>query len=186
MKLIKLTLIIFVVLCFVDAKAQSQWETADKNIVRLSPKAFSQLPKQITRDLEKRRCTIPQSYIEDKKHNVIQGEFKQKGKKDWAVLCSQKSVSSILIYWNGSIRNVSRISPGEDSAYLQTIGEEKIGFSRIIAVSDAKYIYDHYKSYGGPKPPKITHKGIIDAYAEKASTVLYLHRGKWLELQGAD
>jgi hypothetical protein len=185
-KLIKFTLIALVAFFFVEAKAQDEWKTADKNVIRLSPKEFTQLPKQIVKDLENRGCIIPQSYAENKKHNVIRGEFRQKGQKDWAILCSQKRISSILIYWNGSIKKVSRISPAEDSTYLQKIDKEKIGFSRIIDVSDAKYIYDHYKAYGGPKPPKITHDGIIDAYAEKASTVLYYHRGKWMELQGAD
>lgn len=186
MNLIKLTLIIFVVFFFVEAKAQDNWEAANEEIIRLSPNEFSNLPKTVGNDLEKRGCTIPQSYNENEKHNVIQGEFKRKGQKDWAVLCSQEKVSSILIYWNGSIENVSRIASEDDKTYLQGIGNGKIGFSRAIGVSDAKYIYDHYKAYGGLKPPEITHNGIIDAFVEKASTVFYLHRGKWLNLQGAD
>ena len=56
----------------------------------------------------------------------------------------------------------------------------------MIDIADAKYIFSHYKSYGGNKPPRITHHGINDIYAEKASTVRYFHRRKWLELAGAD
>ncbi len=185
-KLIKIGVLIFALLFIAEVKAQDQWIVADKKTVRLDPKMFSQLPKTIISDLTRRRCTIPQSYIQPGSHNVIKGEFKIKGQKDWAVLCSRKGVSSILIYWNGSIKNASSIASAEDKDFLQGIGGSKIGFSRVIGVADAKYINEHYESYGGPKPPKITHNGINDAFAEKAAAISYLHRGKWLKLQGAD
>jgi hypothetical protein len=44
----------------------------------------------------------------------------------------------------------------------------------------------HYDAYGSVKPPPIDHQGIDDAFAGKASVVLYFYRGKWLELTGAD
>jgi hypothetical protein len=70
---------------------------------------------------------------------------------------------------------------------LQTVdGKGTIGFSRYISTVDKQYIASHYRAYGGRKPPVITHHGISDAFLGKASTVHYRHRGKWLELQGAD
>jgi hypothetical protein len=39
---------------------------------------------------------------------------------------------------------------------------------------------------GGPAPPPITHQGIDEAFAGKASTVQYCHYGKCLSLTGAD
>ena len=41
---------------------------------------------------------------------------------------------------------------------------------------------DHYRAYGGPKPPPIDHQG-IESGGEKASVVLYCYRGKWLKLR---
>ena len=186
MDLVKIILITLLVIFSVEAKMLDRWEIADRQTIRLAPSEFSQLPKEVIKDLEKRKCTIPQSFGISEIHNVIQGEFKRKGQKDWAILCSQKRISSILIYWDGSIKNISKIAAADDKGFLQTIGKEKIGFSRIIDAVDERYIYEHYKAYGGPKPPKITHDGINDAFAEKASMLLYLHRGKWLELRGAD
>lgn len=181
-KTIFLILVIFTMSIF----AQDEWDIANKNVVRLKPKEFLELPEKIIKDLEKRSCTIPQSYIANEKHNVIQGEFRKKGQKDWAVLCSKNKTSSILVYWSGLVKNVASVAATEDRVFLQGIGEDKIGFSRVIDVADAKYIYDHYKAYGGVKPPKIEHQGINDIFAEKASTVMYFHKRKWLELQGAD
>lgn len=166
--------------------AQDEWERANKELVRLKPSEFSQLPERIIYDLDRRGCTIPQSYFVKERQNVIQGEFKKKGQKDWAVLCSNNSVSSILIYWSSLIEKVSIIASADDKTFLQDLGEGKIGFSRRIEPADAKSIYDHFDSYGGVKPPKIKYQGINDIFAEKASTVWFFHKGKWMELPGAD
>lgn len=195
MRYFKLTIIIFILLfstIFIFAQdkgiviGKGKWKTANENVVRLAPSEFFQLPKIVVAHLTKQNCTIPQTYFDDEKHNVIQGEFRIKGEKDWAVLCSIDKKSSVYIYWNGLAENISIIEEKEDSSFLQTIGGGKIGFSRIISTVGDKYIYDHYKSYGGTEPPEINHNGIDDGFAEKASTVLYFYKGKWLQLQGAD
>ncbi len=182
MKIIFISLVVF----SMNVIAQDKWDRANKDVVRLKPSEFSQLPGKIITDLEKRGCTIPQTYFEREKQNVIQGEFKKKGQNDWAILCSNNNTSSILIYWNGSIKKISIIASAEDKSFLQSIGGGEIGFSRGIEPANAKYIYDHYYTYGGVKPPKIKYLGINDIFAEIASTVWYFHKGKWLELQGAD
>lgn len=175
-------------LCFAqDSDAQDKWRMADAATTRLAPTTFPQLPRRIMRNLQARGCTVPQSFGSSVPHNVISGEFAKKGQKDWAVLCSKNKVSSILVFWGGSTKSVANIARAEDRGYLQGIdGAGTIGFSRAIGVVDSDYILRHYREYGGPKPPPIYHEGINNAFVEKASTVLYYHRGKWLELQGAD
>jgi hypothetical protein len=160
---------------------------ANEKALRLRPGEFSELSAEIVKSLENRGCTIPQTWHDKVPHNVISGEFFKKGQTDWAVLCSINQVSSILILWNGSTEKVAEIAKSDDSGYFQVVADnDEMGFSRGIYKVDKKYIIDHYNSYGGTKPPPIDHEGISDAYVEKASTVLYLYRGKWLELQGAD
>jgi hypothetical protein len=51
-------------------------------------------------------------------------------------------------------------------------------------LSARKYILDHYRPYGGPKPPPIDHQG-IECSSGMASSILYFYKGKWLTLQGA-
>ena len=162
------------------------WDLADSQVKRIQPAVFSKLPKSHVGELQARRCTIPQTYGNRTLHNVIHGEFAKKGQTDWAVLCSKNRVSSILIFWGGSEKNVSEIAKGLDKGFLQGIGNGQIGYSREISVVGRKYILDHYKAYGGPKPPPISHVGINDAFIEKGSTVRYYYAGKWLELTGAD
>ncbi len=187
MKLLTLIFIISVLAFSLHVNAQDKWQIADEATVRLKPSAFSQLPKNIVSYLVERGCTVPQIFGETKPHNVIRGEFAKSGQFDWAVLCSRNRVSSILVFWNGSAKSVAEIAQADDRRFLQTISEGGIaGFSRAIEVVDKDYILEHYREYGGRKLPPIKHQGINDAFVEKASSVHYFYRKRWLELQGAD
>jgi hypothetical protein len=176
------------VFCFGQGNAdQDRWREADSATIRLSPAAYPRLPRRVRRDLRSRGCTIPQTFADTRPHNVISGEFARRGQTDWAVLCSRNGVSSILVFWGGSAKSVGEIARGADRNFLQVVGRNgEIGFSRSITTVGRGYILNHYRVYGGPKPPRIDHQGIDDGYLEKASYVLYYHRGKWLELQGTD
>jgi hypothetical protein len=165
---------------------QRAFEAAGKQIVRLSPSAFPGLPKKIRADLIRRGCLIPQVPHDKKPHNVIKGEFAKPGQTDWAVLCSVGGVSSILVFWNGSMANPAQIGEMKDFDSLQDSGADGITYSRAVAPVDRAYILQHYQAYGGTKPPPLDHHGINDEFVEKGSIVLYFYRGKWLQLMGAD
>jgi hypothetical protein len=156
-------------------------------IRRLPPRAFRQLPAAIVESLEARKCSIPQNHYDKTPHNVIRGSFTGAKRNEWAVLCSRRGTSSILVFRADSAKLVAEIAAAKDEVFQQDVdGRGTLGFSRVICAVGKDYIHEHYKAYGGPEPPPITHQGINDAFAEKASTVRYFYRGKWLELQGAD
>ena len=163
-----------------------KFDEAERRIVRLSPTAFPELPGNVFRELQHRGCRIPQSAYTKKPHNVIKGEFAKPGQTDWAVRCSIKGFSSILVFWNGSEKNPAELARFEDRIYLEGIDQNTIGFARSIAAVGRDFIMRHYNAYGGPKPPPIDHQGIDDAFLEKASVTWYFHNGKWLKLTGAD
>lgn len=161
------------------------WEQAEREIKRLPPAAFPQLPEAVVKKLEARGCTIPQSFIKPQPHNVIRGEFARKGQRDWAVLCSTEKKSTILVFWGKPTTCPNEVAIIEDRIFLQTIDEQgKIGYSRFIERVGADYILEHYGRYGGPKPPH--HEGINDAFVEKTAVVHYCYEGKWFRLPGAD
>jgi hypothetical protein len=165
---------------------QRAFESAERQILRLSPSAFPKLPKEVLADLKRRGCLIPQVPHENQPHNVIKGEFAKPGQTDWAILCSIEGVSSILVYWKGSAANPAQIEEMEDIGRLQDSGADGIVYSRKIASVGRAYILQHYQAYGGTKPPPIDHQGINDAFVEKGSVVFYFYGGKWLQLTGAD
>jgi len=166
--------------------AQDAWDKADREIRRLSPSMFSGLPRPVGADLERRGCTIPQVWYQKVPGNVISGHFRTPTATDWAVLCSVKGVSTILVYFKGQSDSVAELGPAPDKGYLQGVGDGKIGYSRAIGVVDSSFIRQHYEWHGGAEPPPLDHEGIDDAFVEKASEVWYWYQGKWLRLSGAD
>ena len=168
------------------ADHKRRFDEAERRIVRLRPTAFPELPGNVARELQRRGCTVPQEAYTKRPHNVIKGEFAKPGQTDWAVLCSVKGVSSILVFWNGSERSPAAIASLEDRGFLQGITADEIGYSRGIRSVGKDFIMGHYQAYGGPLPPPIDHQGIDDAFIEKASATWYFHGGKWLKLTGAD
>jgi hypothetical protein len=158
----------------------------EPRIVRLPPSAFPELPGNLVRELERRGCTVPQEAFTKQPHNVISGKFAKPGQTDWAVLCSVKRISTILVFWNGSERNPAEIARMEDRIFLQGITADRMAFSRGIAPAGPDFILRHYRAYGGPAPPPMDHQGIDDAFLEKASVTWYYYGGKWLQLTGAD
>ena len=108
------------------------------SVKRLLPGDFKQLPTSVVKNLERRGCRIPQSYGVKKKHNVISGNFFRRGQKDWAVLCSRKGVSSILIFPNGLTKNVSEIAKSINAENNDELDKskvlEKAGIERASAL----------------------------------------------------
>jgi hypothetical protein len=163
-----------------------QLDEAERRIVRLQPTAFPNLPPQVARMLKSRGCTIPQEAYTKKPHNVIKGEFTKPGQTDWAVLCSRKGASSILVFEGGALNKPAEIARMEDRIFLQGLTAANIGFSRGINPVSGDIILKHFQAYGGPKPPPIDHQGIDDAFIEKASVTWYFYHGKWVQLTGSD
>lgn len=169
-----------------DRVPDNAWAKADAQTLRLHPNAFANLPAAIVGDLQRLGCTIPQTEGTREPHNVITGRFLSAANRDWAVLCSRERVSAILVFPNGAIDGVREVESSPDANWLQGVGGNQIGFSRAIAVADARYIISHHEEYGGPRPPPLDHDGINDIFVAKGSSVLYWHQGNWLRLQGAD
>src|SRR4051812_41017156 len=78
-------------------------------VIRLKPREFRQLPATVRRDLDRRGCTVPQTTRKTAAHNVISGAFIANGSRDWAVLCSVKGVSRVLVYRNGGSAHVDSL-----------------------------------------------------------------------------
>ncbi len=165
---------------------QDKWAQAQREIKRLPPSSFAQLPVEVVKQLEELHCKVPQAFMTAQPHNVSRGEFARKGQTDWAVLCSKNERSSILVFWGKPTKCPGELEPVEDKVFLQEIGDNQIGYSRMINPVSGDLISKRYKRYGGLKPPSLDHQGIDDQFVEKASVVHYCHDGKWQRLIGSD
>lgn len=165
---------------------QERWWRAEQEIRRFAPHKLLGLPPSVTRYLRRHGYRIPQAYDREGPHNAVRGRFDNNPTWDWAVLGSRGGQSEILVFWAGSAARVTRLARHNDAGYLQTFGADRIGYSRGISVVGRKYILDHYRAYGGPRPPPIRHDAIDDAFSGKASVVYYFDGAQWHTLQGAD
>lgn len=146
-------------------------------VVRLEPRSFPELPEKVVVELERRKCRVPQVTGVKKRMNVVKGEFREKGQMDWAVLCSVRGVSRVLVFWNGEVDDVVALGKRED-------GDG--GYLRYIDVANEHFMTDHWRMLHDSKPPRFEHSGIEDGIFEKGSSVWYFSKGKWTVVPGAD
>lgn len=148
-------------------------------VIRDAPiSQFPQLPAAVRDDLRMRGCTVPQPPASREPANAIRGHFYDPHHLDWAVFCDirKTSTSMLLVYRSGNL---------SQPAVLERSILNHACWTQIAPVGEA-YIMEHYRAYGGPKPPPIDHQGIDVGLCEKASTVSYFYRNHWLTLTGSD
>jgi len=75
----------------------------------LKPDNFPTLPGSVRHAIMSQGCEIPQSSDEAMPHNIIRGQFARAGQYDWAVVCSKKKFSTILVLWGGQARCSKRV-----------------------------------------------------------------------------
>lgn len=166
----------------ISSKASTdRWQSV---ITRVPPAVFHKLPGPIAAYLERRGCTIPQTYLVSVvPENVIRGEFMGPGTHDWAILCSRGGTSAILVFAENTATPAAELASRPDSEFMQSIDTSgQLRFSRLI-----EPISRHELLRGLAKgDPKIDHDGIEDSFLEKAS-VVHLRIGQhWRELSGSD
>lgn len=123
---------------------------------------FSDVPTAIAKDIAARGCRIPQVAGIPKLHNVITGEFKMRGQKDWAVLClTANHESRVIVYWNGM-----PAAPYQFASMDETITPSKNGYYRLLAVANEVFIRGHSSRAESPMPKIIDHHGIEDGISE--------------------
>jgi hypothetical protein len=163
------------------------WDQADANVLRLSPDNFAALPDTVRAELKRRQCTVPQTYGDTARHNVVTGAFTSKGAVEWAVLCSVERVSQILIVSAVTGVVVDSLHMVPDKNWLQTIGGGKIGFSRILGVLPMSAIKGRTTDNAEKAIPQpIDHDAIDEGFLEKASSAYYRARGVWYSIMTSD
>ncbi len=154
-----------------------------------TPESIQHLPKEVRQDLVKRQCLIPKYKGEPENEDgaYAVSHFRSRTSVDYAVVCHTPSlkIQTVLVYsisngaWRGEI-----ISPGKFDPAPQA---DKCWVT--VGIATPKYIRGHAQAYAPEELkslPPLDHNGVDIGICEKASTVLYFSKGKWLELQGAD
>ena len=159
---------------------QDHWSVAADEIVRLAPTVFEKVPPAIRKALSDQGCSIPQTWGNDRPHNVVSGEFAAQGQTDWAALCSRHARSTIVVFWGGPARCPPLTVSRPDRTFLQYTGPaDGILFSRGLSPVPASALARYPVS--DERPDELSHDAISDGFLDKGATAYYCHDGRWSE-----
>lgn len=161
---------------------RAQADAATESVRRLGPSAFSRLPIEVRSDLEMRGCRIPQPWGDRVPKNVIAGAFTAARVREWAILCSVRDTSQILIYRLATRRPpqvVDSLLPAADGAWMQGIGGDRLGFSRLLRTMPLRYIrHWRHDIDGHAIPQPVDHDAIEQVIVGKAAEAFYYASGR--------
>lgn len=184
---------VIVALCAASSGVAQDWDKADEAVRRLPLSAFPELPAAIAHYLERRGCTVPQDVFAQYPARVLSSHFSSANQTDWdwAVLCSVRRVSTILVFRNGSADHVAELAGRPDSYSLKVVADGVIGYDRSIGVAAPGELQAYKERYKASEPQSWTpkggfdHDGIEDG-SEKGSGIYYWSGGYWYEYPGGD
>ncbi len=168
----------------------------EKNTPYLFPHEHPDLPAHIAAWLNERGYVIPQDIPQEYWDeyfpiNAITGEFITKGQTDWAVYCTNRKTTAIIIFKDGKVE-----SPEIMDTYPESISRshpEGIPFDCcygwITTISPEK-IYTTYlrmRNYSVSQPPPLYHDGIMTGACMHFRTAIYFKfEDKWCSMHSSE
>jgi hypothetical protein len=154
----------------------------------LKPDDFPTLPASVRQAITSQGCEIPQSSDEAIPHNIIRGQFARTGQFDWAVVCSGKKLSTILVLWGGQARCSKKVwGPFQDEEVSRGIDQG------LDAVSHHYFIRIRTLPAASLMKRGLTHLAVHPSHdtlefiwPKSGSSVQYCSGGKWVKLSYAD
>jgi hypothetical protein len=160
------------------------------SVRRLTPAAFPTLPVTIRVDLERRGCLVPQPYDARSPANVVHGAFTVARASEWAILCSVRDTSQILIYRLPTTRDarvVDSLPRSADVGWMQGIGDSRWGFSRLLRLMPLERIRAWRHDVDGRTIPQpMDHDAIEQAFIQKGAEAFYFVAGRLYRRVTAD
>jgi len=140
--------------------------------------AFTSLPAAFQAELNDRGCTLPQS---DSSNNWIQGNFGAANQEDWAVLCSRRGNSQIVVYWGGPAQCPRELPLAPDDDYTVFYGS-RVVFTRSIHTRNRFGVRGPGTRPPGEGAQALAHGAIEESHHNAASTFWFCQSGEWRRL----
>ena len=151
---------------------------------RLPVSSFPELPPEVATALLQRGCMIPQTWQAHRPENVIHGSFRQNGSEDWAVLCSVRGETLLLVFFaQASPQHPQELAQWTEQSRLQRHDPSGVlGFNWGIDAASPEQFRDALA--GEDNPPALPdHDAIADSVIDR-KTIYHLYRqGKWKEYE---
>jgi hypothetical protein len=148
-------------------------------IRRLPVSSFPQLPPAVANELNRRGCLVPQTYEAHAPENVIEASLERPGSKDWAVLCSQKGMVSLLVFFSDSATNARVLATAQETERLEAHGAAgALGFDWGIDAASPEQVHEAQAGMRHP-PPRLEHDALAESVIDGATVYHYYAAGTW-------
>jgi hypothetical protein len=175
------TLGVVVALVIVASSADAQ-TSASTSIPRLGLEAFPDVPPTVREALRRRGCRVPQSYGQRQPHNLIAGSFTDAGRREWAVLCSVRDTSTIVVVSQAGVV-VDSLERSADAASIEQMPDlGPVYVRRLNRVSPAQLRSAPHDPEGPNAPRQVDHDAIKVVHDGKGSSTIYKTAGRWMQV----
>jgi len=148
-------------------------------IRHLPVSSFPNLPAQLTVQLNRRNCLIPQSYEAHHPENVIHASLERPGSSDWAVLCSEGGTVTLLVYLSSVPANLFVLAAAPETERLQVHDASgALGFNPATPeqIRSAQIGLPH-------RPALLDHDALADSLLDHRTIYRYYLKNTWTVLE---
>ena len=152
---------------------------AHEFVVRHLPvSSFPALPVRMAAELERRGCTIPQTYEAHRPENVVRASLEGPGSEDWAALCSSGGTVTLLVFF-ASRNEATVLGTAEETDRLQAHGLNGVlGFNWGIDPASPEQVHQAQAGLS-PRPARLDHDALADAVIEQKTSYHFFSSGRW-------
>jgi hypothetical protein len=141
--------------------------------------AFPALPDEIQTVLTQRSCHIPQTYAAHHPENVVHASLEHAGTSDWAVLCSNNSTVSLMVFFASAPDHPFVLATAPATERLQAHDPSGVlGFNWAIDPASPQRVHEA-QSGMEPRPARPDHDALADSEIEHRTVFHFYSRGKW-------
>jgi hypothetical protein len=163
-------------------------------IRHLPVSSFPELPLGIQDLLNRRGCTIPQTYEAHHPENVVHASLEHAGSSDWAVLCSVEGTVSLLVFFDGGTKEGTGQRGGQPvvlatSPEIQRLqahpGGGVLGFNWGIDMASSERVHEAQNGLEH-RPARLDHDALADSVVDHRTIYRFYAKSAWSVLDMPD
>ena len=149
---------------------------------RLPVSSFPELPPPVAAALTERGCMIPQTWQAHRPENVVHGSFARAGSVDWAVLCSAKGETSLLVFFAQSPAPQRLAEWPEESRLQRHDPSGVLGYNWGIDAATPEQFRDAFAARNNP-PATPDHDTVADSVIDQKTIYHAYQQGTWKQYE---
>ena len=155
-------------------------------VEHLPASSFPALPAAVAAELNRRGCLIPQTYEAHGPENVIHGNFRRSGEKDWAALCSVHGTVTLLVFFDGEATNPAVLATAAETERLEAHGASGVlGFDWGIDVASPELVHEAQAGMRH-RPARLDHDAVADSMIDGVTVYHFYAGNAWTVVETSD